>query len=371
MSDQEKINLLGLSLEELKSWFAELGEPAFRALQLYKWVHQAGVRDFDEMTNLSKKLRAKLVEIAEVKAPEVVVDQPSVDGTHKWLMRLDDGQCIEVVYIPESTRGTLCVSSQVGCALDCTFCATARQGFNRNLSTAEVIGQLWAARDALGQVEGRDRAITNIVMMGMGEPLLNFDNVVRAMGMMLDDNAYGLSKRRVTLSTSGVVPALKRLGKSIDVALAISLHAPNDELRDQLVPLNRKYPIAELMEACEEFIASKDTTRQHITFEYVMLEGINDQPEHARQLAKLLKGMPAKVNLIPFNPFPSTRYTCSSNNAIDRFRKYLMSQSINTITRKTRGDDIDAACGQLAGEVNDKSRREIHFAKLENGIKHS
>ncbi|MGV6859247.1 MAG: 23S rRNA (adenine(2503)-C(2))-methyltransferase RlmN [bacterium] len=370
LSDTKKTNLLGLSLEELKSWFAELGEPAFRALQLYKWVHQAGVSQFGEMTNLSKKLRTTLQEIAEVAPPEVVVDQPSSDGTHKWLMRLDDSQCIEVVYIPESTRGTLCVSSQVGCALDCTFCATARQGFNRNLSTAEIIGQLWAARHALGVIEGRSKAITNVVMMGMGEPLLNFDNVVRAMEMMLDDNAYGLSKRRVTLSTSGVVPALKRLGESIDVALAISLHAPNDELRNELVPLNKKYPIAELLEACETFMASKDTTRQHITFEYVMLEGVNDQPEHARQLAKLLKGMPAKVNLIPFNPFPSTRYTRSSNNAIDRFRKYLMSQSINTITRKTRGDDIDAACGQLAGEVNDKSRREIHFARIENGIKH-
>lgn len=364
MEQIEKINLLGLTLEQLKSWFSDKGEPAFRATQLFKWVHQAGEGDFSEMTNLSKKLRESLIHEAEVRAPEVIMEQPSNDGTRKWLLRLDDGQCIEVVFIPERNRGTLCVSSQVGCALDCTFCSTARQGFNRNLTAAEIIGQVWIARQLLGFPEN-ERPVTNVVMMGMGEPLLNYDNAIAAMGIMLDDNAYGLSRRRVTLSTSGVVPALKKMGDDIEVALAVSLHAPNDELRNRLVPLNKKYPISMLMEACHQYLETRGS-REKVTFEYVLLDGVNDQPEHAHQLVKLMKKIPSKVNLIPFNPFPETQFKRSGEAAINRFQKILMDKGINTMRRKTRGDDIDAACGQLAGEVNDRSQRELRFAKLES-----
>ncbi len=367
MPESTKINLLGMSREQLEAFFLENGEKAFRATQVMKWIHQRGVTDFQAMTDISKGLRALLEEKAEIHIPDLVMEQNSADGTSKWAMRLDDGNAIETVFIPEDDRGTLCVSSQVGCALDCTFCSTARQGFNRNLSSAEIIAQVWMARTHLQPDLKENRVISNIVLMGMGEPLLNYDNVITAMDIMLDDNAYGLSKRRVTLSTSGVVPAMDRLADDVDVALAVSLHAPNDELRDQLVPLNRKYPIRELMAACDRYLKDKPY-RARITYEYVMLEGINDSPELARQLVKLLKNRAAKVNLIPFNPFPETRYKRSSLAAINRFRDILHRAGIITVTRKTRGDDIDAACGQLAGKVADKSRREIHFSRIEQGI---
>lgn len=363
MSDGVKTNLLNFSLEGLKDFYADLGEPGFRAVQTFKWIHQAGLDDFNAMTNLSKPLRQQLSEIAEIRAPEIALDQPSDDDTRKWLLRLDDGQCIETVFIPEEGRGTLCISSQVGCALDCTFCATARQGFNRNLSIAEIIGQVWLAERLLKPAQGK-RAITNVVLMGMGEPLLNFDAVVASMRVMLDDNGYGLSKRRVTLSTSGVIPALDRLGDQVDVALAVSLHAPNNELRNRLVPLNQKYPIADLISACKRYLAKK-AQRDRITFEYVMIHDVNDSPQHARQLAELLQGVPCKVNLIPFNPFSGSSYQRSSVKTINRFRDILLAKNIYTITRKTRGDDIDAACGQLAGQIQDKSRRDLHFLRLE------
>jgi 23S rRNA (adenine2503-C2)-methyltransferase len=362
-----KINLLDFSLETLKDYFISIGEKPFRATQVIKWLHQMSVDSVEQMSNLSKPLRTFLMENTVIRAPDIIIDQQSIDGTHKWLLRLEDGNAIETVFIPEDDRGTLCISSQVGCALDCTFCSTARQGFNRNLTTAEIIGQLWVAKRALQSDPKGSRVVSNVVMMGMGEPLLNFDNVINALRLMLDDNAYGLSKRRVTVSTSGVLPALDRLADVMDISLAVSLHAPNDELRDQLVPLNRKYPIKELLATCRQFLDKKTTERNHITWEYVMLDGINDSDDHAHQLAKLLKGIPSKINLIPFNPFPSTRYARSSNNRIHRFRDILIEAGYTVMTRKTRGDDIDAACGQLAGKVNDKSRREIHFARIERG----
>ena len=363
LPESAKINLLNLSLAGLEAFFAELSEPRFRAKQVFKWVHQAGCDDFLAMTNVSKKLQQQLLELAEIRPPEVIVDQPSIDGTRKWLLKLDDGQSIEMVFIPEKDRGTLCISSQVGCALDCTFCSTARQGFNRNLTLSEIIGQLWLAEHLLNQTDQK-RMVSNVVFMGMGEPLLNYKTVVDTIKIMLDDDAYGLSKRRVTLSTSGVVPALNRLAREVDVSLAISLHAPNDELRDQLVPINKKYPINVLMEACQNYLEGK-ALRERITIEYVMLNEVNDSPDHARELIELLKDLPCKVNLIPFNPFPETRYQRSSNRRIDRFRDMLYAKGINAITRRTRGDDIDAACGQLAGKVNDKSRRVLHFQRME------
>ncbi len=356
MSD--KINLLDLNRADMEAFFLARGEKAFRATQVLKWLHQYGVIHFDEMTNLGKALRAKLAESAEIRAPEVVVDQVSADGTHKWLLRLDSGNSVETVFIPERGRGTLCVSSQVGCALECAFCSTGRQGFNRNLSVAEIIGQVWVANKALGRDPKGDRIISNVVLMGMGEPLLNFDNVVKAMDLMMDDFAYGLSKRRVTLSTSGVVPALERLKQTSDVALALSLHAPSDELRDELVPLNKKYPIREVLDACTRYIGSLDSRRK-ITVEYVMLDGVNDTNQQARELVKVLRGVPAKVNLIPFNPFPGTQYRRSTPERIDCFRDILQKGGLITITRKTRGDDIDAACGQLVGKVMDRSKRNL------------
>ena len=355
MTTESKVNLLGLNRKEMEAFFTENGEKAFRATQVLKWLHQYGVADFEAMTNLSKALREKLAEVAEIRAPEVITDQRSEDGTRKWLFRLPDGNAIETVYIPEKERGTLCVSSQVGCALDCSFCSTAQQGFNRNLTAAEIIGQLWLANHLLGRDPKGDRVVTNVVMMGMGEPLLNFDAVVAAMDLMMDDNAYALSKRRVTLSTSGVVPALKRLKETSDVALAVSLHAVRDDLRDELVPINRKYPIKELMEACRNYLDREG--RRRITWEYVMLKGVNDSERDARELAKLLKGIPSKVNLIPFNPFPNTKYETSSPDTILRFQNILINAGIVTITRKTRGEDIDAACGQLAGKVKDRTKR--------------
>lgn len=362
MTDQ-KINLLDYNYQQMRDLLSSWGEKPFRAQQLIQWIHQVGLTDFAQMTNIGKALQEKLSRLSHIALPEIVTCQKSADGTHKWLLKLDCGNCIETVFIPEANRGTLCVSSQVGCALNCSFCSTAKQGFNRNLSTAEIIGQVWLAVRELSKSNGtHDKRLTNVVMMGMGEPLLNFDNVVSAMNLMMDDFAYGLSKRRVTLSTSGVLPDLERLREVSPVALAVSLHAPNDELRNVLVPINKKYPLKQLMALCKIYF--KDEPRRKVTFEYVMLKGVNDQPEHARELIKLLKDIPSKVNLIPFNPFPMAQYERSSQNAINAFRDILISHGINTITRKTRGDDIDAACGQLAGEVKDRTSRSQRWQKL-------
>lgn len=359
----QKTNLLDFNYQQMRDFFSNFGEKPYRAQQLMQWIHQAGFHDFSQMSNLGKNLREQLSQIAEIRLPEIVTCQKSTDGTHKWLLKLDCGNCIETVFIPESNRGTLCVSSQIGCALNCSFCSTAKQGFNRNLTTAEIIGQVWLAVRELSQQNGaHDKRVTNVVMMGMGEPLLNFDNVVAAMDIMMDDFAYGLSKRRVTLSTSGVLPELERLQEASPVALAVSLHAPNDALRNELVPINKKYPLAELMALCKRYF--KNEPKRKVTFEYVMLKGVNDQPEHAAQLIKLLRNVPAKVNLIPFNPFPLTQYQRSSQATIDAFREKLIAKGINTITRKTRGDDIDAACGQLAGEVKDRTSRSQRWQKL-------
>ena len=354
MTDAAKTNLLDLDRTGLVDFFTRRGEKSFRATQVMKWIYGQGVTDFEAMSNISKGLRADLQNWAEIHLPEVVSDHLSDDGSRKWLLKMADGNCIETVYIPEADRGTLCVSSQVGCTLNCSFCSTAQQGFNRNLTTGEIIAQLWVAASALGQTVTSERLISNVVMMGMGEPLLNYDNVVRAMGIMLDDYGYGLSKRRITLSTAGVIPMLKQLREDCDVSLAVSLHAPDDLLRDQLVPLNKKYPIRELLDACKAYVGEG---RRRVTFEYVMLAGVNDSDTHARQLARALEGVPAKVNLIPFNPFPETRYQRSSNNRIHRFFEILNGAGIVTITRRTRGDDIDAACGQLAGQFQDRTRR--------------
>lgn len=352
----DKVNLLGLPLGKLQQFFVELGEKPFRAAQVMKWIHQRGVVDFAEMSDLSKALREKLAQVAEIRIPEVQFEQKSRDGTMKWVLRLDSGNSVEMVYIPERERATLCVSSQVGCSLACTFCSTGRQGFNRNMSAGEIVGQLWMAEHHLvDKVLPADRKVSNIVFMGMGEPLLNFEAVVDAAEIMMEDNAYGLSKRRVTVSTSGVVPAMARLQERIDVALAVSLHAPNDALRDVLVPLNQKYPLKELMAACDAYAPNAPTA--HITYEYVMLDGVNDADRHADELIALLRGRQAKVNLIPFNPFPESGYKRSSNAQIDRFMRRLEAANITTIPRRTRGEDIDAACGQLVGEVEDRSRR--------------
>ncbi|MCX7091042.1 MAG: 23S rRNA (adenine(2503)-C(2))-methyltransferase RlmN [Legionellales bacterium] len=359
----EKANLLNFNEAQLRDFFSTIGEQPYRARQVLQWIHQFGQTDFNQMSNLSKSLRSKLTEVAEIRLPDIETTQISQDGTHKWLLKLACGNCIETVYIPEKTRGTLCVSSQVGCGLNCTFCSTAKQGFNRNLSTAEIIGQVWVAVRTLSQRQGEhDKRVTNVVMMGMGEPLLNFDAVVSAMDIMLDDFAYGLAKRRVTLSTSGVIPEMLRLRERSPVALAVSLHAPTDALRDVLVPINKKYPLAQLMTVCRDYF--KDEPRRVVTFEYVMLKGVNDQLEHAKALCKLLSDVPAKVNLIPFNPFPMTEYECSDQATILAFRDYLTSKGINTITRKTRGEDIDAACGQLAGTVKDRTSRARRWQKM-------
>ncbi|EKD70145.1 MAG: hypothetical protein ACD_46C00621G0003, partial [uncultured bacterium] len=337
--------------------------------QVLKWIHFNGVDNFDAMTNLSKDLRKKLAEKAEIIIPQILFEKAASDGTHKWLLRLNDGNCIETVFIPEKTRGTLCISSQVGCILNCDFCSTGKQGFNRNLTTAEMISQLWIAVRKLSLQQGiHDHAVTNVVMMGMGEPLLNFDNVLPALNLMLDDFAYGLSKRRVTVSTAGVVPIMYQLREMSEVALAVSLHAPNDELRNKIVPLNKKYPLKELMAVCREYF--KDDNRRSITMEYVMLANVNDSPIHAKQLIKLLDGVRAKVNLIPFNPFPHTDYQRSDTETIMRFRDILMQAGLNTTIRRTRGDDIDAACGQLVGQVKDRTRRQERFlrAKMQKVI---
>ncbi|AXH82975.1 bifunctional tRNA (adenosine(37)-C2)-methyltransferase TrmG/ribosomal RNA large subunit methyltransferase RlmN [Haemophilus influenzae] len=356
-SPAKKINLMDLTRQQMREFFKELGEKPFRADQLVKWIYHFGEDNFDNMTNINKKLREKLKAVAEIKAPEVAVEQRSADGTIKWAMQVGEQQ-VETVYIPEADRATLCVSSQVGCALACTFCSTAQQGFNRNLTVSEIIGQVWRASKIIGNfgVTGV-RPITNVVMMGMGEPLLNVANVVPAMEIMLDDFAYGLSKRRVTLSTSGVVPALDNLSKMIDVALAISLHAPNDELRDEIVPINKKYNIKTLIDSVNRYLSVSNANHGKVTIEYVMLDHVNDGIEHAHQLAEVLKNTPCKINLIPWNPFPEAPYAKSSNTRIDRFQKTLMEYGFTVIIRKTRGDDIDAACGQLAGDVIDRTKR--------------
>ena len=353
------VNLLGYGREALTSYCATLGEKPFRAKQLLHWMHQSGTADFALMTDISKALRERLGSEAEIAGPTVVQDTVAADGTRKWLMDVGTGNAIETVFIPETSRGTLCISSQAGCALECSFCATGRQGFNRNLGVAEIIGQLWWANKCLGAYDVRNkddpRTISNVVMMGMGEPLANFDNVVAAMQLMLDDDAYGLSRRRVTLSTSGLVPAMDRLRDACPVALAVSLHAPNDALRNELVPINKKYPIRELLAACVRYI--EKAPRDFVTFEYVLLDGVNDHVALAHELVETVKSVPCKINLIPFNPFPNSGYLRSKPDAVMRFRDVLLRAGLVATTRKTRGDDIAAACGQLAGQVKDKTRR--------------
>ena len=395
------INLLDFDQPKLAAFFVELGEKPFRARQLLRWMHRFGVSDFGQMTDIARPLREKLASMAVIAPPQIKLEQDSEDGTRKWLIDVGANNGIETVFIPESDRGTLCVSSQVGCALECTFCSTGRQGFNRNLTVAEIIGQLWIANKALGRdphgeaaaamvagdannldaapgarygvastASGRgtcsalpERIISNVVMMGMGEPLANFDNVVTALNLMLDDSAYGLSRRRVTVSTSGLVPAMDRLRDECPVALAVSLHAPNDALRDKLVPINKKYPLKELMAACQRYL--EKAPRDFVTFEYVMLNGVNDSAEHAKQLLRLVQDLPCKFNLIPFNPFPNSGYDTSRADNIRRFRDILMQAGYVVTTRRTRGDDIDAACGQLAGKVQDKTRRSVkHIMEL-------
>jgi 23S rRNA (adenine2503-C2)-methyltransferase len=359
---EEKINLLGLSAEKLGLFFAELGEKPFRVTQVLKWIHQRGVIDFEQMTDLSKALREKLAEKAVVRLPELVTKHDSVDGTCKWLIRTESGDCVEAVYIPEDGRGTLCVSSQVGCSLDCSFCATGKQGFNRDLTAAEIIGQLWIAVDSFNSFgASQGRAVTNVVMMGMGEPLMNFDNVVDAMNLMMHDCAYGLSKRRVTLSTAGVVPALDKLGDVTDVSLAISLHAPNNALRNELVPINRKYPVEQLVDSARRYLDKLPDSHRKVTVEYTLIDQVNDRPQHAHELADLLRDLPCKINLIPFNPFPNSGYQRVSNNSLNRFREILSKAGYTVTVRTTRGDDIAAACGQLAGNFNDKTRRKARY----------
>jgi len=377
MSISAPVNLLDFDVDGLVAWFAGLGEKPFRARQVMRWMHREGCDDFDAMTDVAKSLRAKLKEVATIRAPLPVRDSVSADGTRKWLLDVGNANAVETVFIPETHRGTLCVSSQAGCALDCAFCSTGKQGFNRNLSVAEIIGQLWLANKLLGAArvdaaaaaedaadleageQDNGRIISNVVMMGMGEPLANFDNVVTALRLMLDDHAYGLSRRRVTVSTSGIVPAIDRLRDECPVALAVSLHASNDALRDRLVPINRKYPLRELMGACQRYL--ERAPRDFVTFEHVMLDGVNDSDAHARELVALVRDTPCKFNLIPFNPFPRSGFERSPADRIRRFGAILLEAGIVTTTRKTRGDDVDAACGQLAGQVQDKTRRSVRL----------
>ena len=357
-----KTNLLNFDLAALTQHFAEMGEKPFRAKQVMRWMHQSGASSFDDMTDLAKSLRVKLNEQACIGVPDLMVSQQSLDGTRKWLLDVGTGNGVETVFIPEAERGTLCISSQVGCALECTFCSTGRQGFNRNLSTSEIIGQLWWANKAMGVTPKNERVISNVVMMGMGEPLANFDNVVAALSIMLDDHGYGLSRRRVTVSTSGMVPQMDRLKDVMPVALAVSLHASNDAVRDEIVPLNKKYPLKSLMAACQRYLVK--APRDFITFEYVMLDGINDKAQHARELIELVRDVPCKFNLIPFNPFPNSGYERSSNEKIRVFRDILQQAGVVVTVRKRRGDDIDAACGQLAGQVQDKTRRQQKWQQI-------
>jgi 23S rRNA (adenine2503-C2)-methyltransferase len=366
-------NLLDLDPAQLVAYCGELGEKPFRAKQLQRWIHQFGASDFDAMSDLAKSLREKLKTRATIPAPAIISDHTSTDGTRKWLIDVGQGNAVETVFIPEENRGTLCISTQAGCAVNCRFCSTGKQGFSRNLTVGEIIGQLWMAEFELRRTKGiepgpkGERQITNVVMMGMGEPLLNFEPTVTALKLMLDDNAYGLSRRRVTLSTSGVVPMIDRLAQECPVAMAVSLHASNDKLRDGLVPLNKKYPLAELMAACRRYL--EFAPRDFITFEYCMLDGVNDTDQHARELVALVQGgpepVPCKFNLIPFNPFPESGLKRSNNPRIKAFAQILMDAGIVTTIRKTRGDDIDAACGQLAGEVQDRTRVQERMQKMD------
>mgnify|MGYP005627018717 FL=1 len=360
-----KVNLLGLSRQQLEDFFTDLGEKRFRAEQVMKWIHHQGVIDFADMSNLGKGLREKLESLATITPPEIADQQDSADGTRKWAIRVTGGALVEAVLIPEAGRATLCVSSQVGCSLDCKFCSTGKQGFQRDLTAAEIIGQVWLAINSFdGWQSGKGRIVTNVVMMGMGEPLLNFDNVVSAMSLMTDDLAYGLSKRKVTLSTSGVVPALDRLAEFSDVSLAVSLHAPNDEIRNQIVPINRRYPIQQLLQSAKSYIDAQSDRKRVVTIEYTLLAGVNDQPEHARELSTLLKDFPCKINLIPFNHFPNSGFERPSGNAVSRFWQVLVDAGFIVTVRSTRGDDIDAACGQLVGEVVDRTRRSERYRQL-------
>ena len=356
-----RTNLLGLNRKHLEAWLLALGEKPFRAVQLLKWIHQLGVTDFDLMTNISKPLREKLKEVAEIIPPLIKDCFDAKDGCYKWIVEVTSGSSVEMVYIPEAGRGTLCISSQAGCSLDCSFCATGKQGFNSDLTTAEIIGQLWLAKQELGEFsQPLPRRITNVVMMGMGEPLLNFDNVINAVNLMMEDNCYGLSKRRVTISTSGVVPAILRLSEFTDASLALSLHAPNDELRSQIVPINRKYPIKELLASVKQYMDSLTDSRV-ATIEYILISGVNDHRQHARELAELLRTLPCKINLIPFNPIAGSEYKRSSNTAITSFRQILQEAGYTVTIRTTRGDEIGAACGQLVGQVDDRTRRNARF----------
>ncbi len=357
-----RINLMDLDQSRMREFFVSLGEKPFRAEQVLKWIYHQGVTEFAQMTNLGVALRQRLSEIAVIQPPPVLTEKNSVDGTVKWLMGSGAGNAIETVFIPEPKRGTLCISSQVGCALNCTFCSTGAQGFNRNLTTSEIIGQVWRAAQALGHERNGQRQITNVVLMGMGEPLLNFDAVLPTLSLLRDDLGFGLAAKRVTLSTAGLVPGIDLLRESIDVALAVSLHAPDDALRETLVPLNRKYPIKDLMAACARFVSEKH--KRSVTFEYTLMDGVNDHPEHARQLVKLLRRIPSKLNLIPFNPFPGTIYRCSPPERIRAFQEIVMAGGLIATVRKTRGDDIDAACGQLAGQVKDRTRRSERLREL-------
>ena len=357
-----KVNLLGMTRAQLEAFFGDIGEKKFRAQQVMKWMHHQGVRDFQAMTNLGKGLRDRLESCAEITPPQIESQQDSADGTRKWAIKVDGGALVEAVLIPEGGRATLCVSSQVGCSLDCKFCSTGKQGFQRDLTAAEIIGQVWLAINSYdGWQAGKGRVVTNVVMMGMGEPLLNFDNVVSSMELMCDDLAYGLSKRKVTLSTSGVVPALDRLAELSDVSLAVSLHAPNDAIRNEIVPINRRYPIAKLLDSARAYIDAQTDRKRVVTIEYTLLAGVNDQVEHAHELAALLKDYPCKINLIPFNDFPNSGFKRPSGNAVSRFWKVLMEAGFIVTVRTTRGDDIDAACGQLMGDVNDKTKRSARY----------
>ena len=363
----ERVNLLGMPRQKMEAWLLSIGEKPFRAQQILKWIHHSGIDDFEQMSNLGKGLRAKLAEIAEIRPPRVVRQLDSKDGTRKWAVEVGGNNLVETVFIPDGQRGTLCVSSQVGCSLDCSFCSTGKQGFQRDLTAAEIIGQVWLAIQSFDAFKaGSGRVVTNVVMMGMGEPLLNFDNVVDATHLMMDDFGYGLSKRRVTLSTSGVVPMLDKLGDVSEVSLAVSLHAPNDALRNELVPINRRYPIAELLAACRRYLDKQPDKHRVVTVEYTLIAGVNDSVEQARELAEVLRELPCKVNLIPFNPFSLSDYRRPSKNAVSRFWQVMTDAGYVTTVRTTRGDDIDAACGQLAGQVQDRTRRaERHRRKSE------
>ena len=364
-SQQEKINLLDLDAEGIRAWCASIGQKPFRATQLARWIHRYCCDDFDAMTNLAKEFRARLKDLAYIKAPSIIREHKSADGTRKWLFDVGNGNAVEAVFIPEDDRGTLCISTQAGCAMGCLFCSTGKQGFNRNLTTGEIVGQLWTAERELrreaGITDPNDRVISNVVLMGMGEPLQNLDNVIPALRIFLDDNGYGLSRRRVTVSTSGLVRQMDKLGEAVPVALAVSLHAPDDALRDKLMPVNKKHPLEELLAACRRYL--KVAPRDFITFEYLLLGGVNDAPEQARALVKLVKTVPCKFNLIPFNPFPDSDLKQPEREKVLAFAKILNDAGIVTTVRKTRGDDIAAACGQLAGEVRDRTRRAIRLVQ--------